>query len=128
MAILALLKGEPERARAMFANMPDAANRDWGLALAEHDLGHPDAAARALQAFVAESPFEYYRLAVVCSRIGNRDAAFAALDRAYETNDPALQAIMIDPLLADLRTDARYEALLARMGLTGSDPRALRAS
>jgi hypothetical protein len=115
--IFALLKRDPERARMQFAKLPDSAHASWGVSLAEQDLNHPAAAQKALRTFVAASPYEYYRLAVAHARARQEDAAFAALERAYDTHDPDMQYVAIDPLLGSLRADLRFGRLLARMGL-----------
>jgi hypothetical protein len=39
------------------------------------------------------------------------------LDRAYRQRDGGLSGIKIDPLLANLRTDPRFAALLRKMKL-----------
>jgi hypothetical protein len=65
----------------------------------------------------SKSPYEYYKLPSAHARARETDAAFAALERAFQTHDPDMDEIMIDPLLTNLRADARYGTLLARMGL-----------
>ena len=124
MATVALLKGQPERARILFKHLQNRAHSNWGMALSEQDLNDPAAAKRDLQVFASQSPYEYYKLAAAYARWGERDAAFAALKRAYETHDPDLEFVLIDPLLANLRPDPRYGRLLARMGLAAPKPHA----
>jgi len=119
-AVFALLRGEPERARRLFVKLADPAHSIWGVALAEQDLNHPAAAQKALRAFVAKSPYEYYKLGVAYARTLQKEAAFAALRQAYETRDTDMEYILIDPLLAPLRADARYGRLLDRLGLSAS--------
>ncbi len=119
-AVFALLRGEPERARRLFVKLADPAHSNWGVALAEQDLNHPAAAQKALRAFVVKSPYEYYKLGVAYARTLQREAAFAALSQAYATRDTDMEYILIDPLLAPLRADARYGRLLDRLGLSAS--------
>jgi tetratricopeptide (TPR) repeat protein len=57
-------------------------------------------------------------LAIVQTALGNRDAAFDELERAYENRSPWLSLIKIDPQLDPLRGDPRFDDLLRRMGLT----------
>jgi TolB-like protein/Tfp pilus assembly protein PilF len=47
--------------------------------------------------------------------LGDRDAAFAALD-SVQWDVPVLIGLRADPLLAGLRSDTRYPALLTRLG------------
>jgi serine/threonine-protein kinase len=48
---------------------------------------------------------------------GELDAAFRWLDRAYGQRDPAMEMVKIDPLLQNLRGDARFRKVLVRMNL-----------
>ena len=114
--VLALLNGESERAKILAQTVNNPAHRAWGLALAAYDLGDAAGAKTALANFVATAPYEYYRLAAAHARARQSDAAFVALERAYQTRDPDMDDILIDPLLDNLRDDARYEALLTRLG------------
>jgi adenylate cyclase len=116
LAVLALLKGDPERAKALFEALHNAPHRDWGLALANRDLGNVSAAESALRSFTTQSPYEFYNLAEVYARARQLDAAFEALERALDTHDPSLDQILIDPLLASLHADPRFDRLLVRMG------------
>jgi len=116
-ALLALLKGQAERARSLFDRVRDPAHRDWGLALADHALGKPAESHSALQSFITRSPYEYYTLGSAYAWTGESDLAFAAFERAYATHDLGLQQILFDPLLTGVRHDPRYDNLVARMNL-----------
>jgi hypothetical protein len=59
-------------------------------------------------------------MALVHARLGNREAAFRWLDRAYEARDVHLTFLTVDPKWDAYRADARVEALLARCGFAGS--------
>ena len=48
---------------------------------------------------------------------GEKDKAFAWLERAYQQRDGGLSDIKTDPPLAGLRSDPRYEAFLRKMNL-----------
>jgi tetratricopeptide (TPR) repeat protein len=58
-----------------------------------------------------------YGFALVCTGIGNKDQAFAWLDKAYEERASALPFLNTNPTLANLRSDFRFHALLQRMNL-----------
>jgi TolB-like protein/Flp pilus assembly protein TadD len=60
-----------------------------------------------------------YAFALVYTGMGNKDQAFAWLDRAYEERASTLPFLMTNPTLAGLRSDPRFDALLRRMGLEG---------
>jgi DNA-binding winged helix-turn-helix (wHTH) protein len=58
-----------------------------------------------------------YFIALPYVRAGDKDQAFAHLNRAFEVRDANLLFLKVDPRLDDLRKDARYAALLQRMNL-----------
>jgi serine/threonine-protein kinase len=51
--------------------------------------------------------------------LGEKDEAFRWLDKAYETRDEDMVHLAVDPKLAPLRSDPRFQALLRRMKLAG---------
>ena len=61
------------------------------------------------------SPFE---LAVLYTRLGEREKAFASLEKAYVEHDPQLRYLGVEPLYDPLRSDPRYQDLLRRVGFT----------
>lgn len=58
-------------------------------------------------------------LAVLYTALGQREQAFASLEKAYAAHDLQLQYLGIDSSFDDLRSDARFVALLNRVGLGG---------
>lgn len=58
-----------------------------------------------------------YDLAVVYAALGKKDEAFAALDDAYQHRAEWMGYLKIDPQVDALRGDARFAALLQKMGL-----------
>ena len=59
-----------------------------------------------------------YAIALVHAGMGERDAAFEWLERAYEARDVHLIFLTVDSKWDDYRQDARFVALLARCGFT----------
>jgi len=55
--------------------------------------------------------------ALVYAGLGDRDHAFASLEQAYEERSNWLAYLKAWPLMDDLRADARFTALLGRVGL-----------
>jgi serine/threonine-protein kinase len=89
-----------------------------GRAMAEHSLGHVDAAQRELDAEIAGfSQGAAYQVAEVYAWRGESDKAFEWLERAYAQNDGGLSFIKADPLLKSIQADPRFHAFLRKLGL-----------
>jgi serine/threonine-protein kinase len=58
-----------------------------------------------------------FQIAEIYAWRGDKDQAFAWLDRAYAQRDGGLATVKYDPLLAPLRADPRYKMLLVKMKL-----------
>jgi hypothetical protein len=58
-----------------------------------------------------------YQIAQIRAFRNEDDAAFEWLERAYDQRDSGLVEMKGDPLLANLRDDPRYLALLKRLRL-----------
>jgi serine/threonine protein kinase/Flp pilus assembly protein TadD len=56
-------------------------------------------------------------IALVYTGLGDRDQAFAWLDRAYEARDGQLILVNLEPELNSLRSDPRFTDLLRRIGI-----------
>ena len=87
-------------------------------AYANVKAGRRDAAMRELAALEAPQGINSdFLAAVIHAALGNRDAAFAALERAVVAREFAVTTLKVDERFVSLRGDARYDALLKRMGL-----------
>ena len=58
-----------------------------------------------------------YGLAEVYATLGDKEEAFAWLERAYEERSSWLVYIKVEPRLDTLRSDLRFQDLLRRMRL-----------
>ncbi len=90
----------------------------WGrLGSALMAAGSYDEAAKALSKAVeiAGSPIDMYNLACAYSRLNARDRAVEWLGKALAAGFPQLGLIAADPDLANLREDARYKEIAARI-------------
>lgn len=88
-----------------------------GQALALHDLGQPQAAATSLQQLMDRHADGWaYQIAETHAYMGDHDAAFDWLQRAYENRDGGLIEMLTDPLLQNLHADPRWSAFIDRMG------------
>lgn len=61
------------------------------------------------------TPPEY--MAVIHAGLGDKDQAFAWLDRAYEERTVMLPIVYVDPKYDSLRSDPRFADLIRRLGL-----------
>ena len=52
----------------------------------------------------------------IYAQLGDKEAAFAALDRAWEVRDSSLLGIKVNPFLDPLRSDHRYTTLVKKVG------------
>ena len=80
---------------------------------------------RTLESLSGERYVPPYAIALVHAGLGERDAALASLDRAYEARDIHLVFLPVDPRWDAFRSDPRFRALVERCGFAkgaGSKP------
>ncbi len=115
--VTALLERNPKAALAGLAPFTTP-HRKTILALAEHDLGHARESQRALDELIAEhGETAAYHIARVYAWSGDADRAFEWLDRAHAQRDTQLPTLTFDPLVAGLRGDPRYKAMVKKLNL-----------
>jgi hypothetical protein len=61
-----------------------------------------------------------FHLALAHTGLGERDAAFEALDQAWLDRDPALATLDAEPRFEPLRSDPRYRPLVERIKIPRS--------
>ncbi len=112
-----LMLGRVGEARAEYLAEPVGDFRLAGLAVAEHRLGDVAAAEAAMSQLVAgHGDRVLYQQAQVLAQWGQRDDAFARLQRALQVGDSGLIYSRNDPLLDPLRDDPRFAQLLSGIG------------
>ncbi|HKS40926.1 MAG TPA: tetratricopeptide repeat protein [Blastocatellia bacterium] len=107
---------EFEKARLLGGSIPETLG-DLGRAYAV--AGKSDEARRVLEELNERSKTDYvapYNFAVIYTGLGERDEAFAWLDKAYEARSWYLTWLKVDPALDSLRSDERFQDLLNRVG------------
>ena len=67
-------------------------------------------AARAKQRYVPS-----YQVALVHAGLGDKDRAFASLEKAFEERSTLLTYLKMDPRFDSLRGDPRFRAMLRRL-------------
>jgi tetratricopeptide (TPR) repeat protein len=59
-----------------------------------------------------------YRFACLHAQLGDRDKAFEWLEKSFQQHDVGIARIKVDPKLDSLRSDPRFQSLLARFHLS----------
>lgn len=79
------------------------------------------AEARKILAELQEMQYRRYvsssTVAAIYAALGEKDEAFKWLEKAYEERDVWLMNLKVDPVFSKIRSDARFQDLLARSGL-----------
>ena len=94
---------------------PDEQYRRFELAVAQYARKDRAAADAALADLIANKEGVFYQIAQVYAVRGEKDKAFEWLQISFDNHDTGTLAILVDPLLRDLRNDPRYKALVAKM-------------
>ena len=117
-AILRLLEGNAAEALATARKIGIEFFRLTDVAMAEHSLGHAKESQQALDELVAKhAPDGAYQVAEALAWRGEKDKAFAWLERAYQQRDGGLSEVKVDQLLGRLHGDPRFKAVLKKMNL-----------
>jgi serine/threonine-protein kinase len=109
---------ESKKAAELSRNEP---LRMAGLGLAYGVAGQKAEARRLLSELQTQSKLRYlppYFLATVYVGLGEKDQAFALLEKGYAERDPYLTYLKVEPALDPLRSDPRFQQLLQRVGFT----------
>jgi TolB-like protein len=67
---------------------------------------------RAQKVFADSASYQY---AEIYAQRGDKEAAFAALDRSWAIHDPGLTTLKVDPYLDPLRADPRFNTMVKRL-------------
>lgn len=116
-------KGDVERAIAEYQRTLALENAQFIRAALGHAhalAGQTDKTREVLAELLALAETQHvssYDLAILHSVLGEKDQAFAALERAYDLRSEALVWLKVDPRLDPIRLDRRFIDLLRRVGL-----------
>jgi len=114
-----LLSNRLPEARAAFHQSSNELFRRMGDAMVDQAQGNAAESQRALDSILAQ-PYVLggsYQIAQIYAWRREPDRAFEWLGHAVEEHDAGLTYLKYDPLLASLRSDARFPALLRKMNL-----------
>jgi TolB-like protein/Flp pilus assembly protein TadD len=115
---VAIERGDGEAALREAKLEPNERYRRFELALAHYARSDRASAEEALTELIdKDRNVMAYQIAEVYAWAGETDKAFEWLQISLDNHDTGLLSLLIDPLMRDLRSDARYNALLAKIGL-----------
>lgn len=121
-AIIFVLRRDPgdrERALACVERESFDGFKLEAMVMVQHALGEQEQSDRALEQLVEESGDDWaYNIARAHAFRGELEEAFHWLQRATELGDSGLAQVRVDPVLRQLRSDDRWEPLLAKIGLS----------
>jgi TolB-like protein/Tfp pilus assembly protein PilF len=118
LATLLLLEGKAAEALVTFSKIASESSRLSGVAIAEQTLGHSEESQRALDELIEKhSRDSAFLIAETYAWRGDKDQAFAWLERAYERHDSNFFNLKSEPRFASLLGDPRYHALLRKLNL-----------
>ncbi|MCI0604650.1 protein kinase [bacterium] len=84
-------------------------------------LGQKEEAEKILDDLQEQSRRQYvspYSFVLIYIGLDDRDHAFECLEKAFERREDALVSLKVNPRFDSLRSDARFDALLKRIGLS----------
>jgi TolB-like protein/tetratricopeptide (TPR) repeat protein len=111
-----LAEGKTDLAMAHYQRAPEQF-RAAGTAMAEFTRGNETASLQALAIMEKNHAIGFaFQIAEVYAWRGDKDRAFAWLDRAYDIHDAGMVRLPYDPAVDPLRDDPRFAALVRKMG------------
>jgi len=113
--LVAIQRGDAETALREAQMEPDENYRRFLLALAHYARKDRPAADAALAELIANKAGVFYQIAQVYAFRGERDKAFEWLRASFDAHDTGTLALLVDPLLSELRGDPRYDRLVEKM-------------
>ena len=117
---LDLLEGRLQEALDEFQKKGSDVGNLLGQSMVAYTHGQEAASRAALDELIASHAADStYQIGEAYAWRGEKDKAFKWLDRAIRQRDSGLNGIRYDPLLENLRGDARYGKLLQRLKLAG---------
>ena len=116
---VAIERGDGDAALREVELEPNERYQRFELALAHYARGDRPLADAALTELIAKDRHVMaYQIAEVYAWRGENDKAFEWLQVSLDNHDTGLLSLMIDPLMHGLQHDARYNILLAKVGLS----------
>ncbi|MFB3078035.1 MAG: hypothetical protein ACE1Y4_08495, partial [Lysobacterales bacterium] len=110
LGLVLLAQGDAPAALVAIEQETSDVFRLTGMAIVQHALGDAGASDAALQELIEKSAASAaYQVASVYAFRGEIDHAFDWLEQAYDERDSGLTNMLVDPLIANLHDDPRWE-------------------
>ena len=111
-----LTDGKVDSAISHYQRAPEQF-RTTGMAMAEFTRGNKAASKALLAKMEKDFPIGFaYQIAQIYAWRGEKDQAFAWLERSFPLRDAGLVRLPFDPAMDPLRDDPRFAALVTKMG------------
>jgi len=118
LGLVRLAQRRPDEALKAFQRDSHDSIRLLGIALAEHALGRDAESLAALRELIeTDAAGSAFQVAEAYAFRGERDLAFEWLERAYAQRDPGVGKSKVSELLANLRSDPRWQTFLEKVRL-----------
>jgi serine/threonine-protein kinase len=118
LAMAELADGHPEAALAAAEQCDSPIFKLQVQAVALHSMGRKAESQAVLDLMVRERQAEgQFQIATVYAWRGDKDQAFAWLERALAAHDGGLMDLRLDPLVKGLASDPRFNGILTRLHL-----------
>lgn len=118
LGLVRLAKDSTQSALAMMEQEPDEELRMIGIAIVRYAMDERQASDEAIDS-LPRSPNgpTAYHMATLYGFRGQNDEALDWLELAYEQRNGELPNLLVDPLLAGLRSEPRWNRLVEKLGL-----------
>jgi len=113
--LIAVQRGDGDTALREAQLEPDEGYRRFVIALAQLIRGDRSAADAALQDLITHGHGLAYQITEVYAVRHDRDKAFEWMQTAFDAHDTGMLGLLVDPLISDLRKDARYQTFVEKM-------------
>ena len=119
LGVIYVEKGMLQQAIEEFQKLDDQPHALGHAGNAYARMGRADDARKLilkLQQHVQNEGVGRYEIALIYAGLGEKDQAFAWLEKSFAAHDKGLTYLKIDPCLNPLRSDPRFQDLVRRVG------------
>jgi eukaryotic-like serine/threonine-protein kinase len=118
--LVEIYAGNHEAALRLARSNPEPDRRDYSVSMAAFSAGQSAEGLAALERLKSRTPDQCAaQIAFIHAIQGDREQAFAWLDRAIALRDPGLKGMQNRPEFDQFKGDPRFERVLRLMNLTG---------